>query len=253
MELKLVYYILEVAFAICAIMLPIKLIKKKFSGNNRSIFYGAFVYVLFSAILFSAVNTVATVQFKMDEVLLKSEIAYALVNAGILTVCASLGRLIWVKAVIKNEGEKGDSLLFGMGYSTCFIIFGFVISSVANIIICIMALLGKDSAVSSVFADNISEIAGKDLYAVFLDMLMMVFMAVLEGAVSVVFYRVILSGDKKYWIPAAMLLQLLSNAIVRYYPLARADRIIILLILSIIAAGLAYALLFPFKRKKETE
>ena len=118
MELKLVYYILEAAFAICAIMLPIKLIKKNFSGNNRSIFYGACVYVLFSAILFSAVNTVATVQFKMDEVLLKSEIAYALVNAGILTVCASLGRLIWVKAVIKNEGEKGDSLLFGMGYSS---------------------------------------------------------------------------------------------------------------------------------------
>ncbi len=246
----ILFVLLAVLAGVCAVA-PTVYIKRKLGGNMKRVRDGVAVYVIFASLLNAVVYTVFAVGMEMLSVIEKTEWSSALINAALLSVCAFIGHIIWLKCIVKEQGETGDSLLYGAGYCAAYMVLSYVLSSVANAVISIMVAIDENAPISNVFISNITQVANTDAYTLFLEILQMLLTVIFEGAVCVILYRVLLCGNKKRWLAAAFFLHFSGNAVIRYHEIDRGYIILIYLLVAVIAAGAAYALLFPTKKKTE--
>jgi len=238
---NIILYILYGVLSVFVAVAPIVCIKRKFGGNLKRVRDGVAVYVLFSAILNSVLYTVLSVSLKLQDKIEQSNLSFAVVNALVLTLCALLGRTLWLKAVIK-EKQKGDDLLFGAGYASSYIFFGYLITAVANLVICIIYLVNSSATVSQVFASNVEQIQGMGTYTLFLEILQMLIAYVFEAAICVAFYRVLVCGGDKKWLFAATLIHFLGNGVIMFNGLNKSITVLIFFAVTVVAYGIAHFL-----------
>ncbi len=248
----ILFVLFAVLAGVCAVA-PTVYIKRKFGGNIKRVRDGVAVYVIFASLLNAVIYTVFAVGLEMATTIEKTEWSSALINAVLLSVCAFVGHLIWLRGIVKNEGEIGDSLLYGAGYSAAYMVLSYVLSSVTNAVISIMVAINEKAPISNVFLSNIAQVANTNAYTLFLEILQMLFTVVFEGSVCIVVYRVLLCKDKGRWLAAALLLHIVGNGVIRYHGIHRSYIILIYLAIAITASGLAYGLLFPTKKKTADE
>ena len=246
---KIIMYVLYAVLSVLAAVFPIIYIKRKFGGSLKRIRDGAAVFFNFSAILNAVIYTVIAVGFSIAEKIDSSNLNYALVNAFILTVCAGFGRFIWIKGVIREEGKTGDVLLFSAGYSSALMIVSYTISAVANAIIGVIYLVNSNPQISTVFSSNIAEIENTNLYSLFISTIQMLSIFVFEMSISAEFYKVLLSGEGKIWLLAAILTHLAGNTILRHSGLSAGTSMLIFFVITLVASGIAYSLIFEKDKK----
>lgn len=251
--MKIVLFVLLAVLAGFTAIAPIIYIKRKFGGNLKRVRDGVAVYVIFASLLNAVIYTVAAVGFELEATIEKNYWSSAIISALLLTFCSCTGSVIWLKGVIKEKGEISDALLYGAGYSSAYMVLSYVFSSIANAVISIMVAINKNASISDIFESNIAQVANTDAYTLFLEILQMLLTFVFEGAICVVFYRVILCKDKKRWLAAAVLLHFLANGVIRFHGIERSFIILIFLALTVTASGLAYSLIFPTKKKENNE
>lgn len=248
-------FIFYVIFAALSVILPIIAtgkLRKKFGGDLKNFKYGIAVYVLFGVLLSSIV-------------LKAMGNSSVLIDAALNTLCISIGFFLWLKFVTKKSESLGDCFLFGAGFSSALIIFRYLVSAVESAVISFTAVIGKDLTTHKIYGGVAQRVQESDPYTVFLNMLEMVFFAVLSISVAVIFYRVILCGAKKRWIGAGILINALGYALVNGETLKLFEKLIhlsmdtkklfvfLLGIVAIIGAGAAYSLVFPHEKKERTE
>lgn len=247
---KIIMYVISAVICIVLAVAPIVYIKRKFGGSLKRVKDGVAACLIFSSLLNAVLYTVIAVGLSLEEKIDANGFTYAVTNAAVLTLCASVGRIIFVKAVIKKDNGTGDALLFGAGYSSCLVVVSYALSAVANAVISIMLYVNENSQIISVFNSNVMEISNTNLYTVFMGIVQMLLLFVFEGAISVVFYKALLSEYNKKWIFAAILVHLIGNAAIRYDGFSYTVAMVALLVITIIAVGIAYSL-FPQKNNKK--
>ncbi len=246
----ILYVLFAVLACVCAVA-PTIYLKRKFGGSVKNVRHGVAVYVIFASVLSAVIYTVFAVGFELVNIIEKNEWTSVIINSALISVCAFAGHFIWLKGIVKKEGEKGDALLYGAGYTAAYMVLSYLLSSVANAIISIMVYIDENAPISNVFTSNITQVANADTYTLFLEILQMLLTIVFEGAVCVIVYRVLLCKDKKRWLAAAFLLHFLGNGVIRCHGIDRGYIMLIHLAIAIIASGAAYALLFPAKKKTQ--
>ncbi|MEE0945500.1 MAG: YhfC family glutamic-type intramembrane protease [Acutalibacteraceae bacterium] len=250
---NVILYLLLALLAITCAVAPSVYIKRKFGGNLKRIRDGAVVQIIFASILNAVLYTVLAIGMGLYEKIEQNELISILVNTVLLCACVFIGHLIWLNGIVKKQGETGEALLYGAGYSAAFVFFGYVLSSIANAVISVMVAVDENAPISNVFEANITQVSNTDSYTVFLEILQMLIAVVLEGAIAVTAYKVLLGDAKKYWFAAAVVLHFVGNAVITYHEIERTYIILIYLAVAITAAGLAYSLIFPAKKKTEAE
>lgn len=248
-------FIFYVIFAALSVILPIIAtgkLRKRFNGEIKNFKYGIVVYILFSVVLSNLVLKAVGKTSLLIEVIVN-------------TLCIGIGLLIWLKFVAKKSEGVGDCLLFGTGFGTGLIIFRYFIAAVESAVISFIAVIGKDLTAHKIYGGIAQRVQENDPYTVFLNMLEMVFFAVLSISVAVIFYQVILCNAKKRWIGLGVLLNALGYILVAgenlklYKKLTDLSMdtkklfVFLLLITAIIGAGAAYSLVFPYKKKENKE
>lgn len=246
---KIILYILYAVLSVFAAVFPIIYLKRKFGGSLKRVRDGAAVFFIFSAVLNAVIYTVIAIGFSMAQKIDSSNLNYALVNAFILTVCSCIGRFIWIKGVIREEGKTGDVLLFSAGYSSALMIVSYTISAVANAIIGVIYYVNENPQISTVFSSNIAEIENTNLYLLFISTIQMLSIFVFEMAISVVFYKVLLSGEGKIWLFAAIIIHFIGNTVLRHSGISAGTSMLIFLAVTIVASGIAYSLIFEKDKK----
>lgn len=246
----ILYVLFAVLACVCAVA-PTIYMRRKFGGSVKNVRHGVAVYVIFASVLSAVIYTVLAVGFELVNTIEKNELSSVIINSALISVCAFAGHLIWLKGIVRKEGENGDALLYGTGYCAAYMVLSYVLSSLANAIISIMVLIDENAPISNVFLSNVTQVANTNTYTIFLEILQMLLTVAFEGAVCVIVYRVLLCKAKKRWLAAAFFLHFLGNAVIRYHDIDRAYIILIYLVIAVIASGAAYALLFPTKKKTE--
>ncbi len=248
-------FIFYVIFAALSVILPIIAtgkLRKRFKGEIKNFKYGIVVYILFSVVLSNLVLKAVGKTSLLIEVILN-------------TLCIGIGLLVWLKFVAKKSEGIGDCLLFGTGFGTGLTIFRYFIAAVESAVISFIAVIGKDLTAHKIYGGVAQRVQENDPYTVFLNMLEMVFFAVLSISVAVIFYRVILCNAKKRWIAVGIIINALGYILIsakdlKFYKellafLHGTDKIFVLLlgVTAVIGAGAAYSLVFPYKKKEKTE
>ncbi len=246
--IKVVLYVLYALLGVLTAVAPIVYIKRKFGGSLKRVRDGVAVYFIFSAVINAVLYTVLSVGLKLSDKMEGSAIAFAVTSGLILTLCATLGRVIWLKAVVKEKGEDGDALLFGAGYSSAYMVLSYMVTAITNAVISVMYYLNENAEISTVFTSNINQIQNTDLYTLFLEIIQMLLIFVFETAISVVFYCVMLRKNNKKWLFAGILLHLLGSAVIRYNEISYSVIVIIFFVITVVSSGLAHWLLSEDKK-----
>ncbi len=245
--IKVVLYVLYALLGVFATVAPIIYIKRKFGGSLKRVRDGIAVYLIFSSVLNAVLYTVLAVGFSLSEKIEKTALSSAVINAAILTLSATLGRIIWLKIIAKQEDSNGDALLFGAGYSSAYMVLSYVVTAIANSVISVITYVNENAEISTIFTSNINQVQNTNLYNLFLEIAQMLLIFVFEAAISVVFYCVILRGKDKKWLFAGILLHFLGSAVIRYSDISYSVIVLIFFALTVISAGLAHWLLLEKK------
>lgn len=251
MTSTLILYILR---AIASLLLPAAAffcVRTKFSGKLRNFFDGAAVYFIFYCLIYAVVSTYLEMFTSIYDGI-TGDIALAAVNIAFETVCVALGYLIWFKAVIKKQYDNGVGLMTGVGFSSFVLFFAYALPSVVNTVISALYIKNPDASISAVFEENIYQVGEATPLSLFLDLLIMIFLFVLETAVAAVFYRALRCGNRKIWLAAAVLLRFAAYLVLNLNGVLEDTVIVIILaVITLVAAGAVYSLIKPFVAKKE--
>ncbi len=251
MTSTLILYILRALAALLVPVAAVVFVKTRFSGKLRNFFDGAAVYFIFYCLIYAVVSTYFEVFTDVFENM-ESAVARGSVHIIFETLCIALGYLIWFKAVVKKESDNGVGLMTGVGFSSCLFLIGYALPSVVNSVIAVLYMKNPEAKVSVIFEGNVNQVIDATPLALFYDLLIMLFLFVLETAVAFIFYRVLRCENRKIWLLAALVLRIAAYVVMGLSSvLDMAVIVIIFAVVSVIASGAAYSLTKPFVPKKE--
>lgn len=233
------FYCLQVAVALALPIFCFRKFNKNTKGKNRSFSHGIYVYLIFTALLNSVVQVIIETSLPIDSSLLINPWASAIFGGVVLTVFVSLGRIIWIKGVMKKEREKNDGLVFGAGYALAMNAVTYGLSGIVSVVFSVMNALDSTSAVPSVFETTAKIVANGSSYTVFLITLQAIILCVLEISLSAIFF----TSLKQLSNSALVLPAILASAAAYTFleaPLSLEIRLIIVAVITLLISGLCW-------------
>ena len=231
------FYALQTAVAI-ALPLIIKARIDKHEAAKKTFGAGIIVYLLF-AVINSVVQVVIINSLEITSAVIMNPWVSAIFSGCIFTVCLTVGRIIWIKYIMKKADKKVDGLVFGTGYSLAMCIVTYALSGIVSCIFAVMKALESTKAVPSVFHTTAQIVADGNVYTIFLITLQLILLCVLEICISAILFTSIkkLSGG------AFFLLAVLFSTVAHTFlesPLETEIRLIILAVTTILSAAVCW-------------
>ncbi len=237
--LEALFYALQTAVAI-ALPLVIKAwLEKSEKAQKGSFGAGITVYLLFGALINSVLQVLVTSSVDITSVLIMNPWVSAIFSGCVLTVCLTIGRVIWIKYVLKKANNKTDALVFGTGHGLALGIVTYALSGAVSTVFAVMKATQSTKAVPSIFEGTAQLVAEGSVYTVFLITLQCVFLIVLEICISAVFFTSLKELNNKGFAVLAFLASAVAHTFLAS-PLTMEVRIIILAAVALLMSGLCY-------------
>ncbi len=262
--MKTIFYVLSALIAVAVPIASALYVKKKLGGKLKYFFGGVGIFLIFYVVLYAGAPLILTSLEDALENLKDSPIIYNAVDVAIRSICVALGYFLWFKLVPVGDRQE-NALMTGVGFGSSVIFMAYAVSNAVNAVLSLIInghprIKADGDVISqaegfdllSMVQENIYEVKEAAVVDIFLGILQMLCFFVLEVAVAYVFYRVLVKKNRPIWIFAALLLKIAGYTVAQLGALLQRYWIVLILIaVSIVISGAAYALYKPFVPKKE--
>lgn len=237
--LKIIFYILQIAVALLLPLLFVRYSLKKENNGKSSIWHGVFVYLIFNAVCNSVLYAVIMMFIPVDSVLNLNLWLSAILSGILLTVTVTVGRIIWIKYVMKKHNTPNDAVMFGSGYALALNSVAYGVSGIVSLIFSVTQYIGKSTVVPTVFETTSKTVTADSLYTIFLTALQAALVCVFEISVSVICFFAVKKLKSKRYMFYAVVFPLVAYTALEI-PLSLEWRLVIFSVMTFISAGIGW-------------
>lgn len=233
------FYCLQVALSIGLPIFCMKKFTKDQKAEKRTFLHGALAYLIFGAVISSVVLTLIESALDITSPLLINTWLYCFFNGFVLTACLSLGRVIWIKAIMKKAKSKVDGLVFGTGSALAATTVAYGISGIVSVVFSIMKLMKSTKLIPVIFQSTAEIVVQGSAYTTFLITLQALLVCALEISVAAVFFTSLKGLNSKAFTVPAFIFQVAALSILSS-PLSFEIRLIITAAIVLFSTGICW-------------